>query len=165
MNPDDYIKDRVDGQIGWYDRKSGTNQRWFRWLRIVEIIAAASIPLLVGYADSITELKVVVGILGLLIAVIAGVLALYQFQENWTGYRTTCEALTQEKYLFLTKTQPYDQSDSFSLRPTRRKLHLQRTLDLVSIHAERRQTKESKLIGMQREKLDKTGFIKKLYEK
>jgi hypothetical protein len=57
VNPDDYIKDRVDGQIGWYDRKSGTNQRWFRWLRIVEIIAAASIPLLVGYADSITELK------------------------------------------------------------------------------------------------------------
>src|SRR4030095_4684135 len=115
VNQDDYIKDRVDGQIEWYDRKSGTNQRWFRWLRIVEIIAAASIPLLVGYADSITELKIVVGILGLLIAVIAGVLGLYQFQENWTGYRTTCEALTQEKYLFLTKTQPYDQGDSFSL--------------------------------------------------
>jgi hypothetical protein len=115
VNQDDYIKDRVDGQIEWYDRKSGANQRWFRWLRIVEIIAAASIPLLVGYADSITELKVVIGILGLLIAVIAGVLGLYQFQENWTGYRTTCEALKQERYLFLTKTQPYDQGDSFSL--------------------------------------------------
>ena len=115
MNPDDYIKERVDGQIEWYDRKSAMNQRWFRWLRIVEIVAAASIPLLVGYADSIIEFKVVVGILGLLIAVIAGVLGLYQFQENWTGYRTTCEALKQEKYLFLTKTQPYDQGDSFAL--------------------------------------------------
>jgi len=115
VNQDDYIKDRVDGQIEWYDRKSGTNQRWFRWLRIVEIIAAASIPLLAGYADSIAELKVVIGILGLLVAVIAGVLGLYQFQENWTGYRTTCEALKQERYLFLTKTQPYDQGDSFSL--------------------------------------------------
>jgi len=115
VNQDDYIKDRVDGQIEWYDRKSGANQRWFRWLRIVEIIAAGSIPLLVGYADSISEFKVVVGILGLLIAVIAGVLGLYQFQENWTGYRTTCEALKQEKYLFLTKTQPYDQGDLFAL--------------------------------------------------
>jgi hypothetical protein len=115
VNPDDYIKDRVDGQIEWYNRKSGTNQRWFRWLRIVEIIAAASIPLLVGYADSISEFKVAVGILGLLIAVIAGILGLYQFQENWAGYRTTCEALKQEKYLFLTKTQPYDQGDSFAL--------------------------------------------------
>ena len=125
MNPDDYIKDRVDGQIEWYDRKSCTNQLWFRWLRIVEIIAAAAIPLLVGYADSISEFKVVVGILGLLIAVIAGVLGLYQFQENWTGYRTTCEALRQEKYLFLTKTQPYDQSDSFAL-------FVQRVENLVS---------------------------------
>jgi len=115
LNPDDYIKDRVDGQIEWYERKSGTNQRWYRWLRIVEIITAASIPLLAGYADLMTEFKVVVGILGMIVAVIAGVLALYQFQENWTGYRTTCEALKQEKYLFLTKTQPYDQSDSFSL--------------------------------------------------
>ena len=115
VNPDDYIKDRVDGQIEWYDRKSGSNQRWFRWLRIIEIVAAASIPLLVGYADSISEFKVVVGILGLLIAVIAGVLGLYQFQENWTGYRTTCEGLKQEKYLFLTKTQPYDHDDSFAL--------------------------------------------------
>ena len=115
MNQDDYIQDRVDGQIEWYDRKSGTNQRWFRWLRIVEIIAAESIPLLVGYEDSIIELKVVVGILGLLVAVIAGILGLYQFQENWSGYRTTCEGLKQEKYLFLTKTQPHDQGDSFSL--------------------------------------------------
>jgi len=82
---------------------------------MVEIIAAASIPLLVGYADSMVELKVVVGILGLLVAVIAGLLGLYQFQENWSGYRTTCEGLKQEKYLFLTKTQPYDQGDSFSL--------------------------------------------------
>jgi hypothetical protein len=115
VNQDDYIKDRVDSQIEWYDCKSSANQRWFRWLRMIEIIAAASIPLLAGYVDSIADLKVVVGILGLLIAVIAGVLGLYQFQENWTGYRTTCEALNQEKYLFLTKTQPYDQGDSFTL--------------------------------------------------
>jgi Protein of unknown function (DUF4231) len=125
VNQDDYIQDRVDGQIEWYDRKSGTNQRWFRWLRIVEIIAAASIPLLVGYTDSMIELKVVVGILGLLVAVLAGVLGLYQFQENWSGYRTTCEGLKQEKYLFLTKTQPYDQGDAFSL-------FVQRVENLVS---------------------------------
>ena len=115
MNQDEYINNRVDNQIDWYDRKSSTNQRWFRWLRIVEIVAAASIPLLVGYADTVAEFKVVVGVLGLMIAVIAGVLGLYQFQESWTGYRATCEALKQEKYLFLTKTQPYDQGDAFAL--------------------------------------------------
>jgi hypothetical protein len=60
-------------------------------------------------------LKIVIGILGLVVAVIAGVLALYQFQENWTAYRATCESLKQEKYLFLTKTEPYNGNDAFPL--------------------------------------------------
>jgi uncharacterized protein DUF4231 len=114
MNQDEYIQSRVDGQIAWYGRKSEMNQRWFRIMRIVEIVAAASIPLLTGYTD-LPPVKIVVGSLGLLIAVIAGVLGLYQFQELWTGYRTTCEALKQEKYLFLTNTEPYHQNDSFPL--------------------------------------------------
>jgi len=114
MNQDEYIQSRVDGQINWYNRKSETNQRWFRIMRIVEIVAAASIPLLAGYTD-LQPAKIIVGCLGLLVAVIAGVLGLYQFQELWTGYRSTCEALKQEKYLFLTKTEPYNQNDSFPL--------------------------------------------------
>jgi uncharacterized protein DUF4231 len=115
MNEDEYMQTRVDGQIEWYNRKSEANQQWFRVLRIVEIVAAASIPLLAGYADTLAPIKLVVGTLGLLVAVIAGVLGLYQFQELWTGYRTTCEALKQEKYLFLTKTEPYDELEPFPL--------------------------------------------------
>ena len=115
MNEDEYVQTRVDGQIDWYNRKSEANQQWFRVLRIVEIVAAASIPLLAGYADTLAPIKLVVGSLGLLVAVIAGVLGLYQFQELWTGYRTTCEALKQEKYLFITKTEPYDELEPFPL--------------------------------------------------
>ena len=110
-----YIKDRVDGQIEWYDRKSAMNNGGSGGSGSLRSSRQHRSHCFVGYADSISEFKVVVGILGLLIAVIAGVLELYQFQENWTGYRTTCEALKQEKYLFLTKTQPYDQGDSFAL--------------------------------------------------
>jgi hypothetical protein len=115
MNQDEYIQNRVDRQIDWYNRKSENNQQWFRLLRIVEIVAAAAIPLLAAYADTIAPIKLIVGGLGLLVAVIAGVLGVYQFQELWTGYRTICEALKQEKYLFLTKTPPYDQGDPFPL--------------------------------------------------
>jgi hypothetical protein len=114
MNPEEYIQSRVNDQIEWYNNKSARNQGWFRRLRIIEIIAAALIPLLAGYADW-DVLKIVVAALGLLIAVIAGVLGLFQFQENWTSYRVTCESLKQEKYLFLTKTDPYDKDDSFPL--------------------------------------------------
>jgi hypothetical protein len=114
MNPEEYIQTRVDEQIEWYNKKSGHNQNWFRRLRIIEIVAAAMIPLLAGYAD-LDAMKIAVAVLGLLIAVIAGVLGLFQFQENWTSYRVTCESLKQEKYLFVTKTEPYHQADSFPL--------------------------------------------------
>jgi hypothetical protein len=103
MNQDEDIQSRVDSQIEWYNRKSQNNQQWFRLLRIVEIVAAASIPLLAGYADTVPPIKIVVGGLGLLVAVIAGVLGLYQFQELWTGYRTTCEALNKRNICFLPK--------------------------------------------------------------
>jgi hypothetical protein len=115
MDQEEYLKNRVDNQIAWYDRKSASNQRWFQLLRVIEIVAAATIPLLTGFVEPFSDLKIVIGILGLMVAVIAGVLALYQFQENWTAYRATCESLKQEKYLFLTKAEPYNGDAAFSL--------------------------------------------------
>lgn len=109
MNADEYLKDRVEDQIRWYDRKSQSNQRWFKRLRVAEVVCAASIPFLSGYIHVYQdEITVVVGGLGLVVACIAGLLGLYQFQENWIEYRTTCESLKKEKYLFLTCSDPYD---------------------------------------------------------
>ncbi len=115
MNEEEYLKNRVDDQIAWYDRKGAANQSWFQRLRLIEIAAAAAVALLAGYADSFSNVKIVVGILGLITAVIASVLALYHFQENWIAYRSACEALRQEKYLFLTKTEPYEGNNAFPL--------------------------------------------------
>ncbi len=117
MDADEYLKTRVDDQIGWYDRKSQANQRWFKRLRVAEVICAAAIPFLSGYIHMYqTEVTVVVGALGLVVACIAGLLGLYQFQENWIEYRTTCESLKKEKYLFLTCSDPYDCEDEERLQ-------------------------------------------------
>jgi hypothetical protein len=32
---------------------------------------------------------------------------LFQFQQNWTGYRATAEALKHEKFLYLSHASPY----------------------------------------------------------
>ncbi|MCX6813125.1 MAG: DUF4231 domain-containing protein [Candidatus Azambacteria bacterium] len=32
---------RLEEQINWYDRKSNHNQRFFHWLKIIEIVVAA----------------------------------------------------------------------------------------------------------------------------
>jgi hypothetical protein len=114
ISPEDYIEQRLNDQIGWYDRKSVTNQRWFRRLRFAEIVAAATIPFLSGFADSFL-IKIAIGALGVFVAVIASLLGLLQLQVHWIEYRATAESLKKEKFLFLTQTDPYDRDDAFHL--------------------------------------------------
>ena len=116
MDEETYIKERIDDQIDWYSQKSKRSQNWFKSLRIIEIVAAATIPFLAGYAsDAEPELKVIIGLLGVLIAFVAGIISLNKFQEIWIEYRTTSETLKHHKYLFLTKSSPYDREDAFQV--------------------------------------------------
>lgn len=113
MNEEEYISSRVDAQIGWYDGKSKTAQHWFKWLRGAEVLAAALIPLIAGFAKDTFPITLVVALLGATIVVISALISLNQFQENWTEYRTTCESLKHEKFLYLTKAEPYHEEDPF----------------------------------------------------
>ncbi|MDZ7751424.1 MAG: DUF4231 domain-containing protein [Gammaproteobacteria bacterium] len=116
MDEEHYLRDRLEDQIEWYDAKSQWNQKWFKRLQVFQLIAAASIPFLAGYiAPDGFWRKFTVGVLGLTIAAAGAVAGFYKFQENWIEYRTTCEALRHEKYLFLTKTEPYDAERPFDL--------------------------------------------------
>lgn len=115
MTPEDYIEQRVVDQINWYDSKSQKSQKWFKRIRALEIISASSIPLFAGFGQGEPWSIILIGILGAVVAILASLLSLNQFQENWIEYRTTCESLKHEKYLFLTRTEPYDEEDPFGL--------------------------------------------------
>jgi hypothetical protein len=115
ISPEEYIEQRLNDQISWYDRKGSTNQSWFRRLRFAEILAAATIPFLSGFSGNSIRIKLAIGALGVLVAVIASLLGLLHLQEHWINYRATAEALKTEKFLFLTQTQPYDKEDAFHL--------------------------------------------------
>lgn len=115
MTPDEYMTSRVDDQIAWYEHKSAWNQRGFKRMRILEIFAAAAIPILAGYSQNRLTIQITIAILGGLIAIIAGLMGLFQFQENWTQYRSTCEGLRHEKILYETKAPPYDGENAFAL--------------------------------------------------
>jgi len=101
----DPISLRLEDQIDWYDRKSRSAQHIFTRTKIVEICAAASIPFLAGL--SFPHDKLVTAGLGVLITILEGLLHLNQYQQNWTTYRSTCEALKHEKYLYLAGAGPY----------------------------------------------------------
>ncbi len=116
MNEEKYLKERLEDQIEWYDKKSMFNQNWFKRLRVIEIAAAAAIPFLAGFIDGNSDsYKIVIGLLGFAIVVITGVVTLYKFQENWIEYRTISESLKHEKYLYFSSCEPYNVDKSFCL--------------------------------------------------
>lgn len=99
----DVTWERLEDQIGWYDRKSRESQRWFKRIKVVELIIAAALPTLAALGAS----AAVVSIPGSLIVVFEGLLHLFQYQEHWITYRSTCEALKHERYLYLATAGPY----------------------------------------------------------
>lgn len=105
MADPDPIIERLEDQIGWYDRESITNQKVFKRIKITEIVGAAFIPFLA--ASHLPCATWVMGGLGVLITVLEGALHLNQYQQNWIAYRSTCESLKHEKYVYLGKALPY----------------------------------------------------------
>jgi len=89
------------------------NQKWFRRNKIIELVSSAIIPFIAGFGDIIPFSKWLLGGLGVVISIAAGISSLYKFQENWIQYRKTAETLKQEKMLYLTETEPYNQDDKF----------------------------------------------------
>jgi hypothetical protein len=94
---------RVRDQIAWYDEKSQLNQRWFKGLKICQIVTAAGIPVAAGLSAPVW----LVGGSGALIVVLEGLQQLQQYQQNWTTYRATCERLKHEQFLFMAHAGPY----------------------------------------------------------
>lgn len=99
----DVTLDRLQDQIGWYDRKSASNRRAFKWLKIGTILAAAVIPVIA----KVEGMSSVTAGLGVFIVILEGLQQLNQYHSNWIAYRTTCEGLKREKYLYLAHAGDY----------------------------------------------------------
>jgi hypothetical protein len=98
---------RLDEQIHWYDNGSRRSKRWYIRLKVVQIVTAAAIPVL---ATAWPEKAWIGGAMGASIVVLEGLQQLFQHHSNWTQYRSTCEALRHEKYLWMAHAGPYARS-------------------------------------------------------
>jgi hypothetical protein len=103
LNSQGVTLDRLEDQIAWYDRKSAVAQQRFKWFKAAQLVAAGAIPVVATLGAH----AAVAASLGALIVVLEGVQQLNQYQQNWSAYRSTCEALKHEKYLFLAGAGPY----------------------------------------------------------
>jgi Protein of unknown function (DUF4231) len=99
--------ERLEDQLGWYDRKSRDNQRRYKQLKLLELAIAAALPVVAALNSPVW----VTGGLAALIVVLESAQHLYQLQEHWITYRSTAEALKHERYLYLAKAGPYSGED------------------------------------------------------
>jgi hypothetical protein len=99
--------DRLDGQIAWYDQKSQSAQNMFKGLKMVQIVCAGIVPLVSIFPVQEHLVGPITAVLGLAILIVEGLQQLNQYQNTWITYRSTCESLKHEKYLYLGKAGPY----------------------------------------------------------
>jgi hypothetical protein len=122
---------RLEDQIAWYDAKSEQNQKRYKRPKVVELVCAALVPLAASLpatgAWSVSLAGFPAGILGVAIVVLEGLQHLNQYQHNWVSYRSTCEALKHEKYLYLGRSGLYDATEEET-----KKLLVERVEALIS---------------------------------
>ena len=114
ITEEEYLKDRVEDQINWYDKKSGINKKWFHRTQVLTIVFGALITFVgvFGFSDG-SIFRYLSPLLGACVTILSSLLVLYKFQEKWITYRTTSEALQVERNLFLTGCDPYKKKGSF----------------------------------------------------
>jgi len=117
MKEEEYIEKRVDEQINWYIAKAGTCKTYYYLTKSLIIVFSAVIPLIAGITIKNHVAKdLVVGLLGVSIAIITGFSSLFKYQDKWTEYRVTSENMIQEKILFQTLSGSYEKHpDPFRL--------------------------------------------------
>lgn len=95
---------RLEDQIHWYGRKSSSAQKIYKWLGWTQIVVAALIPVA---ALVFPHEAIIAGVLGAVIVILSGFQELGAYQRNWIKYRSTCEALRHEKFLYVGRAGPY----------------------------------------------------------
>lgn len=115
MNEQDYIKNRIDAQFEYYNKKGTQCKNRYQSLKSIVILLSVSIPLMTGFITNETFwLKVAIGVAGVIIALIEGIQSLYKYHDNWLLCRNAAEFLTREKLYYQTNSGPY--SDGADLK-------------------------------------------------
>jgi hypothetical protein len=99
--------ERLEDQLGWYDGKSISAQRWYKRFKLVELVVSATVPVLAA----ISAPAAVTAAFAATVVIAEGVVQLYQWQTTWVQYRGTAEALKHERYLYLAEAGPYVEDD------------------------------------------------------
>lgn len=107
-----YMSERVDDQLAYFDRSALRNQKAYRRLKGTAIACNILTTMTIALAFTVPEkYKVGMGILALVLSTV--VLATYQVEEfqsygaKWEKFRLVAEQLKSEKFMFLNMAGQY----------------------------------------------------------
>ena len=99
---------RLEDEISWYDRRSGYNQKIYKILKFATVGLAALVPL----AAALKAPAWVTGGAGVMIILVEALQQMNQYHHNWISYRSTCESLKHEKFLYAATAGPYASAEN-----------------------------------------------------
>ena len=91
------VWERLESQLTWHDRKAEHMQLRYKGLKLVQLTAAAAVPVVAAFSLG----EAAAAALGGAILVVEGMQQVGQYHRNWVTYRATAEALQREKHLFI----------------------------------------------------------------
>ena len=101
MDVQKYIKDRIDDQIVWHDKKSNYNKWAYYSCSIIAIVGS------IVASVTIHCCEIIATVISALVAISVGMNNLFKFQKKWMLYRITSELLKSEKMKFNVKAGDY----------------------------------------------------------
>jgi Protein of unknown function (DUF4231) len=103
----DQVEQLLSGQISFYDHRAWQFRTAYRALKILQIVAAASIPVF----EIVKVWTWVVASLASLIVVLETIQQVFQLYQTWISYRVAGEALRRERNLYMATAGRYHDAD------------------------------------------------------
>ena len=103
---------RLNWSIEWHTLASRQAMRWYNSLKVAQISAAATIPILTATGGNSPGTKWVIAGLGALIVILEGIQQLKKYGQNGLLWAQGKEALKREYYLYQAQVPPYDKSNA-----------------------------------------------------
>ena len=121
MSDEAYINERLVAQMNWYDKKSSENKRKYKNIKRSESVIAALIPVVITFSTIrvIDEngldiyFQIIAALAGVALVIMNSFLELDEHHKLWKEYRVTCEMMRHERYMYMTRSEPYDEADAF----------------------------------------------------
>ena len=104
-----YLKGRWLDQLNWFEKKSASNQRTHRRLRIVALVGGVISPVLINAAinGDIAWLEVSAVVVSVIVGIAVALEGFLRPGDRWLQYRQTAELLRTEWWLYVSLAGEY----------------------------------------------------------